>query len=135
MAILQWCDDFSVNVAEIDQQHKIVLQIINDLTDALRARKGNDIIGRIIGYLVQYSQGHFAFEEKYFDQFGYPDSDNHKKEHVEFTDAVLKYRDYYDNNQLGLSLDILVFLSKWWANHVQVTDKKYGPFLNEHGIK
>jgi len=33
-----------------------------------------------------------------------------------------------------LSLEVMNFLKDWLMNHIQGSDKKYGPYLNSHGI-
>jgi len=38
--------------------------------------------------LVNYGNFHFATEEKYFDEFNYEDTEEHKKRHQEFRDKL-----------------------------------------------
>lgn len=72
MALIQWDDSFSVKVAEIDQQHKRLIVMINELHDAMKQGKGKDALGKIINGLISYTATHFDTEERYFDQFEYP---------------------------------------------------------------
>lgn len=135
MALIAWSDSLSVSVAEIDGQHQKLVAMINDLDDAMRQRKGKDVVGKIIGGLMSYALTHFRTEEKYFDQFGYPDSGAHKKEHLDFTQKASEFKSGFDSGKLGLSIDVMNFLSNWLQSHIKGVDRKYGPFFNKNGLK
>jgi hemerythrin len=134
MALMQWKSDYSVNVAEIDRQHQKLIQMINDLNDAMVEGKGKDAIGKIVDGLVNYTGTHFSTEEKYFDKFGYPESYSHKMEHVAFVKKATEFKSGFASGKLGLSIDVMDFLSKWLQNHILVNDKKYSPFFNSKGL-
>jgi hemerythrin len=135
MAFVAWNDSFNVNVSDIDMQHRKLIGMINDLNDAMRHGKGKDILGRIIDGLVNYAGVHFRTEEAYFDRFGYPESRSHKIEHSSFTKEVADFKSKFDAGKLALSVEVMNFLGNWLQNHIKGVDKKYGPFLNEHGLK
>ncbi|MCK9363574.1 MAG: bacteriohemerythrin [Syntrophales bacterium] len=135
MALIDWSDSLSVNVAEIDQQHKKLIAIINELNDAMRIGAGKDVLGKIVNSLISYAAIHFKTEEKYFAQFGYPDTDNHKKEHVAFVQKVADFKDGFEKRKLSLTIEVMNFLSDWLKNHIMKTDKKYAQFFNEKGLK
>ncbi|HYB19691.1 MAG TPA: bacteriohemerythrin [Thermodesulfobacteriota bacterium] len=133
--LIQWNDSLSVNVGEIDRQHQRLVGMINDLNEAMRQGKGKDVLGKIVNGLITYATTHFRTEEGYFDQFAYPAADGHKKEHSDFTKKVSEFKDGFEKGKLGLSIQVLDFLSDWLQNHIKGVDKKYGPFFNEKGLK
>jgi len=135
MALINWNDSFSVNVAEIDQQHQKLIALINELHDAMTQGKGEDILGKILNGLISYTGTHFKTEEKYFAQFGYPDTDSHKKEHHAYVQKVSDFKDGFENGELSLSIEVMTFLYDWWRNHIKETDKKYSQFFNEKGLR
>ena len=135
MSLIQWNDSFSVNVVEIDQQHQKLVAMINDLNDAMRQGKGKDVLGKIVNGLIVYAESHFKTEEKYFDQFGYPETDSHKKEHSDFVVKVSEFKSGFEKGKIGLSIEVMNFLSDWLQNHIKRVDNKYGPFFNEKGLK
>jgi hemerythrin len=134
MAFMQWTDDYSVKVSEIDQQHQRLIALINDLFEAMQQGKGKDVLGNILNGLMAYTGTHFKTEEKYFDQFGYPETAAHKKEHANFVAKVMEFKKAFDAGQSGLSLNVMNFLNGWLVNHIQNIDKRYGPFFNEKGL-
>jgi hemerythrin len=135
MAIIQWNDSLSVNVVEIDKQHQKLIGMINDLHDAMLQGKGKDILGKTVNGLISYTGSHFKTEERYFDQFGYPEANNHKKEHSDFITKVSEFKNGFEKGKLGLTIEIMNFLSDWLRNHINGIDKKYGPFFNAKGLK
>jgi hemerythrin len=135
MALINWDNSFSVKVDEIDRQHQKLVSLINDLNDAMRQGKGKDILGKIINGLIGYAGTHFKTEEKYFAQFGYPETDSHKTEHADFTRKVSEFKNKFDKGTIGLSIEVLDFLSSWLQNHIKSVDKKYSAFFNEKGLK
>ena len=48
MSLIKWNDSFSVNVVKVDQEHKKLIAMVNDLTDAMKAGKGKDVLGKIL---------------------------------------------------------------------------------------
>jgi hemerythrin len=133
--MIQWDDSFSVHVAEIDRQHQKLIWMVNDLGDAMHQGKSRDILGKIIQKLSDYAGTHFKTEEKYFDKFGYSETDAHKREHADFTRKVADFKKAFDAGKLTLSIDVMNFLWSWLQTHIKGADRKYGPFFNEKGLK
>ncbi len=135
MPLIQWDDSLSVNVVEIDRQHQRLVEMINDLDDAMRQGKGKDALGKIVDGLIVYAATHFRTEERYFDMFGYPEANSHKKEHSEFVKKISEFKDGFEKGKLGLSIQVMNFLCDWLEKHIKEADRKYGPFFNEKGLK
>jgi hemerythrin len=134
MATLEWSSNLSVNVAEIDTQHRKLIDMINELNTAMMEGKGRTVIGNIINGLIEYAGSHFATEEKYFDQFLYPDSFNHKSTHKEFVKNVSKFKENFDKGSLSVTIEVMNFLKDWLRNHILRDDKKYTPYFNRKGL-
>ncbi|RWX48186.1 hemerythrin [Candidatus Electrothrix marina] len=135
MSLIKWNDSFSVNVVKIDQEHKKLVEMINELTDAMKAGHGKDVLGKILDGLISYTAFHFKTEEQYFRQVKYPDAVAHKKEHVAFVQKVTDFKKEFDAGRATVSVNILQFLGKWLQTHIKGTDQKYSSFLNENGIR
>lgn len=135
MALANWRDEFSVNIVEIDNQHKKLFDYINQIHDAMKNKKTNSELGKILDKLTKYTIEHFKTEEKYFDQYNYPKSQVHKVEHQVFIDKVEGFKDDFQKGKLLLSLEIINFLKDWLVNHIKGTDNQYSAYLNEKGVK
>jgi hemerythrin len=135
MAMIEWDDSFSVGVEEINEQHKKLVSMINELYDAMKAGKGKDALGPIINGLIDYTQVHFKTEEDYFDKFGYPLTQAHKLEHKGFVDKVTAFKSDFDAGNTSLTIDVMNFLKDWLIHHIKGSDKKYTEFFHEHGVQ
>lgn len=135
MPIMSWTDTYSVGVAEIDLQHKKLIDLINALHDAMTKGQAKSVLGKILGDLISYCANHFSAEEKLFDQHGYPDAAEHKEKHQKMTSKVLALQQQFEQGKATITLDVMDFLQQWLDKHILGTDKKYGPFLNSKGVK
>lgn len=135
MVYLQWSDDFSVKVKEIDEQHKKLVEMINTLHEALLTNRGREVQKTIIHEMVRYASVHFGTEEKYMRQFEFPGYAAHKLEHERFTDQALDLKARSDKERFLLTAEVLGFLRSWLKNHILDTDRRYSQHFNEHGLR
>lgn len=135
MPLMTWTDKLSVGVNVIDDDHKKLVNMVNELYDGITAGKGKEALAKILDELVNYTKIHFDREEQLFAKTGYPAAAAHKKEHDDLTKQVLDVQAKYKNGSVAtLSLEVMNFLKNWLVNHIQGSDKKYGPHLNAKGI-
>ena len=135
MTILRWTDALSVGIDEIDQQHKNLIMMVNELNEAMHERKAKDILGTIIDGLINYAATHFATEEKYFARYSYPETEIHKKEHVSFVEKIIEFKLGFDEGRLLLSLEVMNFLQEWLITHIQISDRKYCVYFNGNALQ
>ncbi len=132
----------SVNIDEIDRQHKELVEIINSLFDAMKVTKGYDLLEEVLNKLIDYVHSHFETEETYFDKYEYPEAKTHKKEHRYFTEQVNDFKRLFAESKLTqnegdtpLTVGLWKLLKDWFVNHVLIFDKKYAPLFIEKGLK
>lgn len=135
MAFLDWKDDYRTNVTEQDEQHAKLIELINNLYDAMKAGKSKEIMEQTLENLVDYTGYHFSTEEDLMAKYNYPEIESHKKAHEDLVKQVLDFQEKYNTGKLGLSVDLLNFLNKWLIDHILATDKKLGSFLKLKGVK
>lgn len=135
LPLIDWTDALSVGIASIDDQHKKLVELLNALHDSSVTGKGNEQIKGILQELVGYTVNHFAYEEKLFAEHGYPETDSHKEAHVALTSQVGKFNEEFQAGNAKLSGDLFKFLRTWLNGHIRGTDKLYGPYLAERGVK
>jgi hemerythrin len=135
MPLLTWNEMMSVGVASLDNDHKQLVGIVNQLFDAINGGRGKEALGKILDELIAYTKMHFANEEKFFAQTNYPDAASHRKEHDELTAQILEVQKKYKSGASGtLSLELMNFLKNWLVTHIQGRDKKYTAHFNAKGI-
>ncbi|MHB9019884.1 MAG: bacteriohemerythrin [Minisyncoccota bacterium] len=135
--IFEWNKKYSVNVKEIDEQHKNLLRIISDLYRAIKSNKEPDILKDILSQLIDFTNTHFITEENYFDKFHYERSEEHKAAHNKLRGDVAVFVEKTkskDADLYVLSFELIDFLEDWIVEHLELEDKKYTKCFNEHGL-
>ncbi len=126
MQKFEWLEKYSVGVKQIDEHHKKIIAVTNDLAEAIRAGVGGEAIDNVVQELLNYVKFHFAYEQEYFDKLEYPDSQKHKLEHLEFTKKVISIYQNYAKGQGLLASDLLRFICDWLQSHFMGTDQEFG---------
>jgi len=129
-----WEDKYSVNIKELDEQHKKLLDMINELHSSMEVGQGRDVMASITNSLVNYISTHFNTEEKYMVEFSYPDYEKHKEIHRNFVKKTLEFQKDFTEGKLGLSIEVMYFLKNWLLNHIMSKDREYVAFFNDKGL-
>jgi hemerythrin len=124
-AIFQWRDSYSVRIPQIDEQHKRLIALINDLHSAMLDGRGKDASAQIIEDLVNYTKQHFQFEEAMLAQKRYSGLTGHREAHRMLVGQVEKIRTDVAAGRLGVSMELMRFLKDWLANHILSADMAY----------
>jgi hemerythrin len=135
MALFTWNDSYSVKVALCDQQHKNLFDIINRLADAMRMGKGDEVVSKTVGELLQYTRTHFQQEEALLKRANYPQLAPHQEQHKKFVADVEGLLQQTREGRAANSIQVLNLLRDWLVNHIQKTDKAYSDCLNAAGIR
>jgi hemerythrin len=128
-----WSDSYSMGIKIIDDQHKGLLEFVNDL---FNHSTGNEWEEReyfkdVIHQAVQYIKEHFATEEKIMIATKFPDYTAHKKAHDEFTLTVVKsVKDFESGKRLVLA-KFAYFLKDWVLTHIAVMDMQYTAYFRK----
>jgi hemerythrin len=134
MALIEWKAVYAVNIAEIDTQHKKLVDLINILHEAILAGKGKEALAQILADLVDYTLYHFSTEEKFFDEYDYPETDQHKELHKDLVQQVATLQKKHTDGEKVLTIDVMNFLRDWLQDHIVGEDTKFGPYLNSKGV-
>ena len=132
---IDWRESMSVGVKVIDDQHKQLIDTISQLNEAIIAKKVDKELNGIFARLYDYILFHFATEEKYFDEFNYEESKEHKAAHLFFANRVIEMQDKVDHDSHALSLELIAFLEFWLVGHVMVMDQKYVECFHKNGLR
>lgn len=134
MALIDWNDNLSVNITEVDSEHKKLIGMINELHSAMGSGKGKDILGKVLTGLVEYTKTHFSYEENLMQKHNYPGYLSHKGLHDALVKKVLDLQKNFQEGKSLVTVEVMNFLKDWLTNHIQNTDKKYAPFLTSKGV-
>ncbi len=130
---ITWDDSFSVNVAEIDEQHKKWIEITNDLHDSIMKGIAGNLTGKIINSMIEYVEFHFTYEENYMKKNKYNNLTEHRQIHSNFIKKIKKYHQKHQSGKIVFNRAIMEELIDWLQDHILKEDKQYA-FIspNEH---
>lgn len=128
---MPWHESLSVGIAQIDEQHKEWFRRAENLFAAGKQGKAKEYIGEMLEFLDSYTKKHFADEERYMQQIGYPGLDEQKKAHAAFISQLAKLRDDYESSSGSISVIIAAnkIVIDWLTKHISNLDRKIGEFV------
>ena len=133
MPFVEWTDEFSVGVPEIDRDHQTLLALLNDLHDAVEAGVGHEALSKVLDGLALYVSYHFAHEEGLFLRAKYPGYERHRKQHLALTGTVKEiYSEFQAGGSETLPQQVLEFLKNWLYEHILGADRAFGVYLTGH---
>ncbi len=131
---LLWNDSYCTGVDEIDEQHRILVNTLNEANVKLTDESSLELFEQLTRDLLSYALYHFETEEEIMNECGYmeerqADWEHHLHEHRSFSSTVVSIR---DDLKLGKRVPrdtLLAFLNNWLINHILHTDKRLGEFV------
>jgi hemerythrin-like metal-binding protein len=134
MSLLSWSHELSVGIPSIDAQHKKLINIANELHQAMLAGKSREVLHEVFDGLVDYTVEHFAYEEQLFDHHAYPQSLAHKREHKDLVGQVEAFKQRVASGDVVVGMETMKFLKEWISNHILKSDKQYSDYLLDKGV-
>lgn len=128
MTLLDWKEDYETGVAEVDQEHREIVDLVNDAYARLSAGQSKDTVSRCLGDIYARISAHFALEERLMRSVGYDEYDPHKTDHERLLDEL---RDFMDEYDAVAAFDPVLFgriLSDWFAIHFRTFDARLHRF-------
>ncbi|MBF0537604.1 MAG: hemerythrin family protein [Nitrospirae bacterium] len=138
---IKWTNDLSVRVDSIDDQHKELIAIVDNLLKAINRGDGKDEIEKVMAFLKKYVTTHFAMEEALMSRIKYPKDKflEHERQHTEFWENFNELvgafkmiegfkKDYHSPAIVDTIKKLLV---DWLINHICKTDKAIGGFVKK----
>ena len=130
---ITWSSRFAVGIKIIDDQHKGLLHLINDMFNHVVGDEAEERLyfKSVIQQAVKYIKVHFNTEEKIMIHTRFPGYKEHKKEHDTFIFTVIAIaHDFKRGKRLVLS-DFTRFLKNWVFAHIAVMDKQCFSYIKE----
>lgn len=129
VCVIPWSPQFCVGHPHLDEQHRILLDTINQLASA-DSLNNHYAVAMIIDELHAYAAFHFDTEEKVIADINFPALEEHRREHQEFVQWIDNFRDdYVSSGKKPLGAPVLAFLKQWLSDHILQSDQNYRPYL------
>jgi hemerythrin-like metal-binding protein/PAS domain S-box-containing protein len=132
--LIKWNEDYSIDLNIIDQQHKKWIDFINILYRSFKNEVPVADINENISKLLDYTDYHFGFEEKYLEDFNCGKPEEHKKIHEKFINTIKEYQIQFNQGKNNSVYKLIVFINSWVLHHIQVEDKSYVDCFKLNGL-
>jgi hemerythrin-like metal-binding protein len=128
---IKWNDAMLTGVAEIDAQHRILVDTLIEASVKLTGDTSDTLFEQITRDLLAYAIYHFDTEEQLMREFSYPaeQAARHISEHRGFSEQVVGLRSRARSDESGTRDALLAFLNSWLINHILTSDQQLGNFI------
>lgn len=137
MPTFEWTRNLAVRINLIDDQHKMLFQRANDVSQSIDSGQGLTQIIKTLDFLIDYTHFHFSTEETHMQANNYPGLEAHQVSHRELintlNDLERDFKEEGATNQLAEALNS--FLNNWLTKHIKRIDVQFGDFLKEKNIQ
>lgn len=132
--LIEWTSDFETDVLEIDNQHRKLVDLLNNLYQHFQEDETNkDYLIKLVDELYEYTDYHFESEEKFYQKKNSEEKQTkkHIQEHKKFLTSILSYKRKLSNSEEDFTLDLMFFLKDWIIEHILYSDKKFINFIKK----
>lgn len=132
MAYLEWNDSLATGVEEIDEQHRMLFKLINDLDAAATGEAPDeDAVTDAMYTLSDYVAEHFGDEEALMAEHGYPGLAAHHDMHQRLTAQTLRFMTQFVNGEPVSLAELTEFLGNWLQGHIVEQDCRFAATLGD----
>lgn len=129
MKWIEWKNEYNINIPAIDAQHRRLVDLFNDLSQAQQNNKDTELHSRILGQLVNYTRTHFAYEENFMKTINYPLYEEHKTLHKSLIEQVVTLLEEYKKGDTNITDKILDIVALWLVKHILAEDRKIAAYF------
>lgn len=117
-----WDESLSVGIDTIDEHHRYLFDLINDLYDVVINKLGAREVARLIKALDAYAKVHFRAEELMMTHYEFEGIDRQQHQHHAFEEKIREFYEELHANPLVAQFDVLSYLRDWLIKHILVED-------------
>ncbi|MFQ5429957.1 MAG: bacteriohemerythrin [Phycisphaerae bacterium] len=127
MSYLVWSEErYACGIREIDEQHKQLIEALNELLSGMKEGRGTEELGRILSFLEGYVVNHFSCEERHMQRLKCTACNANKAAHEEFLRRFAAIKETCEGKGIStrVVLDVETLLCDWLDQHIARVDTK-----------
>ncbi|BCS51743.1 bacteriohemerythrin [Geobacter sp. SVR] len=132
---ISWDESLSVGIDVIDEHHRYLFDLANDLIDIVARKRGAREVGRVLKALGQYAQVHFHAEERMMEHYGCQWLNRQRGQHRQFTEKLQEFSDELHDNPLVAQFEVMAYLRGWLAGHIRHEDAHFKELVTHYGCR
>jgi hemerythrin len=131
VVLVEWEDRYSVGISLIDDQHKELVRLTNELYQGCLAGNGEaeEFFFKTIRGVLEYTKFHFSAEEKLMENVKYPNYAEHKKQHEDFVIQLLNEVKSFQEGKKFVPNNFVRYLKDWILSHIALMDTSYAKYI------
>lgn len=134
MALVNWTSEFSVDIPIFDEQHRKIVDMLNELHASIVQGRGADTARRDLARLASFAVQHFRHEEQLMQRYGYAELPLHRAEHAAMARHIAEFQGRLSRGEVAITVALLNYLRDWLVRHFLEMDRKYAEFFSEQGL-
>ncbi|MDR2053416.1 MAG: bacteriohemerythrin [Treponema sp.] len=133
VVLVEWDNRYSVGIALIDDQHKELIRLTNDLYQGCLAgnEEAEDFFFKTVRQVLDYTKFHFSAEEKLMENVRYPNYAEHRKQHEDFVMQMLNDVKSFQEGKKFVPNNFVRYLKDWILSHIAIMDTLYAKYIHE----
>lgn len=124
MAYFEWADDMVIDGGALDDDHKQLIALVNDLHTATSQGLGQDIVGHVMDQLVTYTEQHFAREERLMAAARFAKLGEHQRLHQTLVEQLHALQARYRGGSITTAAQLSTLLRDWLSLHIRRSDRE-----------
>jgi hemerythrin-like metal-binding protein len=137
MASFQLTDDLLTGIEAVDEQHRILFELANDVVETSDEKRGSAFFERTSAFLKEYIYYHFACEEMVMLEHHYPKLEAHSQRHASLRAelATLVLDPSAEGSVKKLNAQLCFFIEDLVVQHVRTWDREMAAFYRAQNIR
>jgi len=131
--MLEFTPDFETHVTSVDDQHREIIKLINDLSEMGAKSFTLEELTKTLNFLGDYAIRHFRDEEELMQKWKYPRYEAHKNMHKKFISVFggLKAELAKEGPSVEFVFKVNKSIVNWIMLHIKQADKAMAAYIIE----
>ncbi len=130
---VSWDETLSVGIDVIDEHHRYLFELTNDLIDVIVNKLGTREVGRVLRQLRQYAKVHFRAEERMMAHYGFGGLERQQLQHQQLHDKLQEFHEEFHANPFIAQFEVMTYLQEWLVAHIRQEDTQLRALVIETG--
>ena len=124
MAYFEWADDMVIDGGPIDADHRLLVDLVNELHTATSRGAGREVVASILNRCIASTREHLTREEELMERMGFPDLVEHKAGHESFMEDLYGLQRKLETGSITVASQLSSILRDWLSLHIRRNDKE-----------
>lgn len=133
MAYFEWAADLVIDNGPLDDDHRHLIDLVNELHTATSRGCGQDVVAEVIEKLVDYTRQHFAREESAMAAAQFPQLAEHQLQHEKLMAELDVLQARYRAGSITTAAQLSTLLRDWLSLHIRRSDRELRDVLKRNG--